>query len=103
MDRDIQYIIDEEQKLNRMLEDSRTAARGRIAQHRTRAAAEKASAFEKITSEYNKLTGTKLQEIKSAMDGECDKLRREQEHLLDDAALLEKITGRIVAAILEKR
>lgn len=103
MDRDIKYIIDEEQKLTRMLEDARTEARSRIEQHRERAAEEKSSAFEKITSGYHKLTGTKLQEIKSAMDSECDKLRREQECLLDDAALLEKITGRIVSVILKNR
>lgn len=103
MDQDIKYIIDEEQKLTRTLEDARTAARNRIESRRAAAAGEKASEFERISSEFNKMTGIKLNEIRSAMDSASRELRMEQERLIDDAELRNKITGRIVSLILENR
>ncbi|HPS59026.1 MAG TPA: hypothetical protein PK514_13050 [Spirochaetota bacterium] len=103
MDPDIKYLIDEEQKLTRTLEDARAAARNRIESSRLAAAEQKSSEFERISSEFNKMTEIKLNEIRSAMDSESRELRMEQERLIDDAKLRDKITGRIVSLILENR
>lgn len=103
MDSDLKYIIDEEQKLGRMLDDARRSARERIESYRMTAAEKKKKEFERITSEYSSMTGHDLQAIKNEMDKEHERLRREQEGLLEDKVLMNKITGRIVTVILENR
>jgi len=103
MDRDLEYIINEEQKLARMLRDAEGAARERIESHRENSVLQRDSEFEKIRSEYNRIAEMKLQEIKNDIERQSDELRREQERLVNDRELRKKITGRIVTIILENR
>lgn len=103
MDRDLEYIINEEQKLARMLRDAEGAARERIESHRENSVLQRDSEFEKIRSEYNRFAEMRLQEIKNDIKRQSDELRREQERLVEDRELRKKITGRIVSVILENR
>ena len=103
MDPDIKYIIDEELRLTRMLEDAGAAARARIESRRAAAVVQRSSEFERISSEFNKMTEKQLNEIKSTMDSESRELRMKQERLNGDTALRNEITGRIVSVILENR
>lgn len=103
MDGDLKYIVDEEKKFSRLLDDARREAREKVERHRASAAEYKKKEIERITSEYGSLTENVLNEIRSEMESGHDKLRRDQELLLEDTALLNKITGRIVTLILENR
>lgn len=103
MDPDIKYIIDEESKLLRKLEECKAAARERVARQRDETAAFRNSELEKIRSEYNRMSESRLLEIKKRMEDDLEDMRRVQGRLLEDVALKNKVTGRIVSVILENR
>lgn len=103
MDSDLKYIIDEENKLIQLLDDCKKSALKRVEEHRISTIALKNSEFERIESEYSRMTEIKLQEIKKEIADELETLQSEQARLLDDVRLRNKITGRIVSVILENR
>lgn len=103
MNSDICYIIEEEEKLTRMLEESRESARKRVEIRRREMAEFRDSEFGRIASGFRSMSEEKLQEIKCRMANRLKEARQEQERLLDDDVLKNKITGRIVSVILENR
>jgi len=103
MDSDIKYIIDEEEKLNRQLEEAVAAARRMVDEHSRRAHADKKTELESIESRYRELTQKKLEEIRKETEGRLQALAAEQERLLASTALVDRITERIISLILEER
>ncbi len=103
MDSDIKYIIEEEGRLVKMLEDSKQAARERVEARRVKLAEFREAELKRVGLEYSRMTEEKRQEIKCKMDNDVKGARAAQERLFDDAELKNKITGRIVSVILENR
>ena len=103
MDKDLNYIIEEEKKFIRLLENSKSAARKRVEDHRLSLASQKDTEFKRIESEFKRITEVKLQEIKDGIAVEREALRLEDDRLIADNELKKKITGRIVTVILENR
>lgn len=103
MDSDIGYIIGEEGRLARMLEDVKERAVERVETRRRELAEFRDSEFSRVVSEFRKMSEERLQEIKCGIVDRLKEARQEQERLLDDDRLKNKITGRIVSVILENR
>lgn len=103
MDSDIKHILEEEQRLALLADDSRKAARKRVEEHRAGIEETRESEFKRIADDYDSMTGMKLKEIRKRMDNELKEMKEKQEHLLDETELKNKITGRIVSVILENR
>jgi len=103
MDSDIKHIIEEEQKLVQLVEESKIAAREKVEQHRNSAAKFRESEFSRITGEFKIIGEKKLHEVKIRMENELKEMKSSREHLLDEPELRNKITGRIVSVILENR
>ncbi|HOP29774.1 MAG TPA: hypothetical protein P5120_06855 [Spirochaetota bacterium] len=103
MDPDISHIIDEDERLARELKAAEESARERVEIRRREMADLRAAEFSRIEAEYRSMSEKKLQEIKCGMANRLKEARQEQERLLDDERLKNKITGRIVSVILDNR
>lgn len=103
MDPDISHIIEEDARLTRELEAAKESARERVEIRRRELAEFREAEFGRITAEYRSKSEMKLQEIKCSMANRLKEARQEQQRLLDDEGLKNKITGRIVSVILDNR
>jgi len=103
MDPDISHIIEEDLRLTRELEAAKESARLRVECRRRELAEFRDAEFSRITAEYRSMIERKLQEIKCGMAERLKEARQEQERLLNDETLKNKITGRIVSVILDDR
>ena len=103
MDPDISHIISEDERLSRELEAAKESARLRVESRRREQAEFRDAEFSRIISEYRIKSDRRLQEIKWSMAENLKEARQEQQRLLDDEKLKNKITGRIVSVILDDR
>ncbi|MFH0977488.1 MAG: hypothetical protein V1874_17045 [Spirochaetota bacterium] len=103
MDPDIKYIIQEEQKLVQLAEDSGKAAAEKVEEHRVLSAESRKSQFSMINAEYSTKLENKLNELKEAMENELKDMRKKQELSLNETELKDKITRNIISIILEDR
>ncbi len=103
MDQDINRIILEDQRLARELEDARGRAKERIELRRRELAEFRLSELNRIAEEYRIKSEEKLQGITGSITDRLREAQTEQERLLSDDELKNKITGRIVSVILDDR
>jgi hypothetical protein len=103
MDSDIKYIIQEEQKLVHLAEESEKTAMEKIEQHRVRTEEIRKSGLSAINAEYSSKLKMKLDEIKERMKNELKEMRIRQERILGETELRNKITRNIISLILEAR
>ncbi len=103
MDPDISHIIEEDERLARELEAAKLSAGERVEIRRRELAEFRESELSRIAAEYRSMSEEKLQEIKCSMLNRLKEARQEQQLLLDDGRLKNKITGRIVSVILDNR
>ncbi|NLV66554.1 MAG: hypothetical protein GXY14_02655 [Spirochaetes bacterium] len=103
MDRDIQFIIDEDRRLARMLDEAKASARERIEQHRRLTEEKKRLELERIQTEFTALTEEKINGIGAARERELEKIRQKNRDLVGNTDLRNKTAGRIVSLLLDNR
>ena len=103
MDPDISKIIEVDRRLAVELEEAKAGAAERVELRRREVAEFRESELGRIAAEYRSKSEEKLQEIRSNIVNRLREARQEQERLLSDDELKNKITGRIVSVILDNR
>lgn len=103
MDQDINRIILEDQRLTSELEQAKVRGEEKIDLRRRELAEFRISQLNRIREEYRIKSDEKLQEIAGSITDRLMEARDEQERLLSDSELKNKITGRIVSLILDDR